>query len=58
MSSLIIDGTPCEVKVSCTVWAGGKSGDNIKRLPIGIPAGSNNGMQAYKNDDGFYYKNA
>ncbi len=29
-------GTPCEVKVSCTVWAGGKSGDCIKGLPIGI----------------------
>jgi len=23
-------------KVSCTVWGGGKSGDNIKALPIAI----------------------
>ncbi|PKM52476.1 MAG: hypothetical protein CVV02_01615 [Firmicutes bacterium HGW-Firmicutes-7] len=30
------DGTPCEVKVSCTVWVGGKSGDDIKGLPIDI----------------------
>ena len=31
-----IDGTPCAVKVACTVWTGGKAGDNIKGLPIGI----------------------
>jgi len=24
------------VKVSCTVWSGGKAGDNIKGLPITI----------------------
>ena len=30
------DGTPCAVKVACTVWSGGKSGDNIKGLPITI----------------------
>ena len=32
----IIDGTPCAVKVACTVWHWGKSGDNIKTLPIVI----------------------
>ena len=31
-----IDGTPDEVKVSCPVWRGGKSGDNFKGLPITI----------------------
>ena len=31
-----IDGTPCEVKVSRTVWRRGKDGDNIKVLPIPI----------------------
>ena len=30
------DGTPCEVKVSCTVWVRGKSEDDFKGLPIGI----------------------
>ncbi|EOF89613.1 hypothetical protein SKG_02699, partial [Enterococcus faecium EnGen0166] len=30
------DGTPCAVKVARTVWTGGKDGDNIKLLPIGI----------------------
>ena len=29
-----IDGTPCAVKVACTVWSRGKDGDNIKILPI------------------------
>ena len=33
----VLDGKPCELKGSCTVWAGGKDGDNIKILPIGIP---------------------
>ena len=32
----ICDGTPCAVKVACTVWARGKDGDCIKVLPIGI----------------------
>ncbi len=32
----ITDGTPCAVKVACTVWTGGKSGDNFKGLPIRI----------------------
>ena len=31
-----IDGTPCAVKVACTVWSGGKAGDNFKGLPIAI----------------------
>lgn len=26
----VYDGTPCAVKVACTVWSGGKSGDYIK----------------------------
>ena len=30
----VIDGTPDEVKVSCPVWSGGKSGDSFKGLPI------------------------
>ena len=29
-------GTPCAVKVACTVWVGGKAGDNFKGLPIDI----------------------
>ena len=31
-----LDGTPCAVKVACTVWSGGKCRDNIKVLPITI----------------------
>ena len=31
-----MDGTPCAVKVACTVWSGGKAGDNFKGLPITI----------------------
>lgn len=31
-----LDGTPCAVKVARTVWTGGKDGDIIKVLPIGI----------------------
>ncbi len=30
------DGTPDAVKVACPVWSGGKSGDNLKGLPITI----------------------
>jgi hypothetical protein len=30
------DGTPCEGKLSRTVWSGGKSEDCIKGLPITI----------------------
>lgn len=32
----IFDGTPCAVKVACTVWVRGKNRDNIKILPIDI----------------------
>lgn len=32
----LYDGTPCAMKVACTVWTGGKDRDNIKFLPIGI----------------------
>lgn len=31
-----IDGTPCAVKIACTVWSGGKDDDSIKILPITI----------------------
>lgn len=31
-----LDGTPCAMKVACTVWVGGKVRDNIKCLPIDI----------------------
>lgn len=34
--TIAIDGTPDEVKVSCPVWRGGKSGDYFKGLPITI----------------------
>ena len=33
------DGTPDAVKVACPVWSGGKSGDNLKGLPITIGRG-------------------
>ena len=33
---LYLDGTPCAMKVACTVWSRGKAGDNIKCLPIAI----------------------
>lgn len=32
----LIDGTPYDGKLSCTVWVGGKFGDDIKELPIDI----------------------
>lgn len=32
----MIDGTPCAVKVACTVWSEGKLGDSFKELPIAI----------------------
>ena len=30
------DGTPCAMKVACTVWSGGKFSDYLKELPITI----------------------
>ena len=33
---LYLDGTPCAMKVACTVWSRGKAGDSIKCLPIAI----------------------
>lgn len=33
------DGTPSAMKVACSVWSGGKSGDNFKILPIAIVYG-------------------
>lgn len=35
-SKIYFDGTPCAVKVACTVWVRGKNRDNIKILPIDI----------------------
>lgn len=29
-----MEGKPCDGKLSCTVWGGGKPGDAIKGLPI------------------------
>lgn len=37
--SLRIGGAPCAVKAACTVRTGGKGGDAIKTLPIGIVYG-------------------
>ena len=31
-----LDGTPCAMKVACTVWSRGKVRDSIKDLPIAI----------------------
>ena len=36
LRNLYLDGKPDELKGSCPVWDGGKSGDNIKGLPIVI----------------------
>lgn len=36
LNSNSIDGTPYAMKVACTVWSGGKDGDNFKALPIRI----------------------
>lgn len=33
---LYLDGTPCAMKVACTVWSRGKVRDCIKDLPIAI----------------------
>ena len=33
---LLFDGTLYVMKVACTVWSGGKIGDEIKNLPITI----------------------
>jgi len=39
MRMKITDGTPCAVKIACTVWNGGKGRDNFKALPIIIGRG-------------------
>lgn len=36
---ILTDGTPCAVKVACTVWSGGKARDDIRGLPITIELG-------------------
>ena len=33
---IYLDGTPCAMKVACTVWVRGKGRDNFKALPINI----------------------
>ena len=35
-----MDGTPCAVKVACTVWSRGKVGDDFKDLPMAIEVGN------------------
>lgn len=37
----VFGGTPSAVKVACSVWTGGKGGDDFKVLPIGIVDSSN-----------------
>ena len=44
-----LDGTPCAMKVACTVWSRGKAGDNIKCLPIAIVNPSNFAVVRFKN---------
>lgn len=34
-----IEGTPYDMKMSRTVWSGGKDRDNLKILPIAISRG-------------------
>jgi hypothetical protein len=41
------DGTPYELKGSCTVWVGGKDGDYIKVLPIDISRNAANQSDGY-----------
>lgn len=41
------DGTPFAVKAACTVWRGGKAGDNIKGLPITYYSTEENGGAHY-----------
>lgn len=41
MSKNYNDGTPCAGKLACTVWSGGKAGDDFKCLPITITGYAN-----------------
>ena len=34
------DGTPCAMKMACTVWGGGKPGDSIKGFPVTVAKAS------------------
>lgn len=36
MARYLFDGAPCARKPACTVWSGGKSGEDFKGLPITI----------------------
>ena len=42
------EGTPCAVKAACTVWSGGKPGDNLKGLPITISGKDQSSQQEDK----------
>jgi len=44
-----LDGTPCAMKVACTVWSRGKARDNIKGLPIAIVDFTNFAVVRFKN---------
>ena len=44
-----LDGTPCAMKVACTVWSRGKARDNIKGLPIAIINFTNFAVVRFKN---------
>lgn len=44
-----LDGTPCAMKVACTVWSRGKARDNIKCLPIAIVNFTNFAVVRFKN---------
>ena len=36
LKNYYLEGTPCAMKVACTVWSRGKARDDIKGLPIAI----------------------
>ena len=50
----LYDGTPCAMKVACTVWTGGKDRDSIKFLPIGI---NNQQFRSQGVQHGWFYPN-
>lgn len=46
---LYLDGTPCAMKVACTVWSRGKVRDCIKDLPIAVVNFTNFAVVRFKN---------
>lgn len=44
-----LDGTPCAMKVACTVWSRGKVRDCIKDLPIAIVDFTNFAVVRFQN---------